>query len=148
MNRALLERPDIDLRRREFRDLKETISRRAEFALPEDRALVFAAYREGLSAPEIARLRKQSVYAVRRRLRQVAANLLSPQFAFVMRERKNWPARRRRIATACILQGRSFRETSRHLKVTMHAVRTEIAVLNALFAEEFPELTQEGASSC
>jgi len=123
--------PASDLRRRRTRELAEVLVR-SRWALPDDRALIEAIYRDNLTAAHIASLRDESPRAVRRRVRAVAAQLLSPRFTVVLHERERWPARRRRVATACVLQGRTLREAARHLNLTLHTVRTEMAVINAV----------------
>ncbi len=122
----------VDLRRREVRDLAETLVARAAWALPEDRRLIEAVYREGMSAKAVAELRAEPVARIRRRLRRVIARLTSDRFLFVLRERDGWPAPRRRVATACVLQGRSMRDGAKHLKVSLHEVRRQLQLVDAL----------------
>lgn len=123
----------VDLRRRRRRDVVETIVDNARWALPSDRAVVHAIYREGMTASDLARAMDTSPRIVRRRTRQLASRLLSERFAFVVANRDAWPPGRRRVATACILQGRTMRAAARHLKMSFHAVRKHMDVVHALF---------------
>ncbi len=121
-----------DLRRRRHRELAEIIVEHAQFALPADRALIESIHRDGLTAQQVAALNGSSPRSVRRRARLVVERLLSPRFTFVIVRRDQWPAVRRRVAVACVLQGRTMRETARHLRVSLHTVRKEMSIINAL----------------
>lgn len=121
-----------DLRRRRRRDLAEIIVEHAQFALPADRALLESIYRDGQTARHVAALNTISPRVVRRRIRQLTERLLSPRFAFVLLQRDQWPALRRRVAMACVLQGRTMREASRHLHMSLHTVRKEMSIVDAL----------------
>ena len=122
-----------DLRRRRRREYAEFLVEHAQFALPADRALIEAIHRDGLSAQEVAALTGAPARTVRRRARLLAERLLSPRFAFVLLRREQWPAGRRRVAAACVLQGRTMRATARHLRLSLHAVRKEMSIIDALF---------------
>lgn len=124
--------PGVDLRRRRVRDEAEVLVARAAWALPEDRRLIEAVYREGMTARAVAELRGESADRTRRRLRRVVERLLSDRFTFTLRERDGWPRERRRVATACILQGRPMRDAARHLKVSYHEVRKQMQAIGAL----------------
>ncbi len=128
----LVRSPGVDLRRRSVRDEAETLVARAAWALPEDRRLIEAVYREGMSARAVAELRGETAAMVRRRLRRVVVRLLSEKFVFVLRERDGWPKERRRVATACVLQGRSMRDAAKHLQVSFHEVRKQMHVVDAM----------------
>jgi hypothetical protein len=122
-----------DLRRRRHRDLAEIIVEHAQWALPADRALIESIHRDGVTAQQVAALNGTSPRAVRRRARQIVERLLSSRFAFVVARRDQWPTIRRRVAVACILQGRTMREGARHLHLSLHTVRKEISIIDALF---------------
>ncbi|MCA9293780.1 MAG: hypothetical protein KDA20_08200 [Phycisphaerales bacterium] len=121
-----------DLRRRRRRELAEVLVEHAQFILPMDRALIESIYRDGQTAQHVGALNAISPRAVRRRIRQLTERLLSPRFAYVLQHREQWPTIRRRIAVACALQGRTMRETSRHLRVSLHTVRKEMGIVDAL----------------
>lgn len=122
-----------DLRRRASRDLAEVIVARAALLMPEDRRLLEAIYTDGLTALAVAQLTGDSPRSVRRRIRTLAARVLSDRFVFVMRQREHWRPTRRRVATACIVQGRPMREGARHLRLSLHVVRRQLDAVNALF---------------
>jgi len=123
----------VDLRRRRSRELGETIVDHARWSLPDDRAVLHAIYRDGLTAHQVALLRHEPPRRVRSRVRRLVQRLLSDQFLFVLRMRDAWPSLRRKVAGACILQGRSMRETADHLHISLHTVRKEMAIIDALF---------------
>lgn len=142
-----------DLRRRDRRDYARTLLDRAAWLPAGDRELVEAVFGEGLSV--IAYLRRcrdrglepastrgapaggsVSARMARRRLRRLVERVLSPRFAFVVTHRTSLGATRRRVAMACIVQGRSLREAAGMLGLSLHAVRRHIDAVEALFTAE------------
>lgn len=128
---------EVDRRRRSVRRSSERLVAGAVWLVPSDRALVIAVYRDGVRPVDAAMVAGVGVRGVRRRLRRLCSLILSERFWFVVGARDGWPAARRRIATACVLQGRSKREAARHLQVSVHSVRREMQVVEALFAARF-----------
>jgi len=126
----------VDLRRKRTRDLAEIVADHAQHALPDERAIIHAIYRDGLTAQRVAHLRCESPRRVRSRVRRIVARLVSDRFRFVVRSRDRWPLQRRRVATACVLQGMSMREAARFLQLTLHQVRRELETVRTLMAEE------------
>jgi hypothetical protein len=124
-----------DLRRKRSRALSNQLVRLAQWLEPEDRAIAYAAFRDNLTAREVALIRATSARLVRRHLRVLIKRLTTPLFEFVARERENWPALRRHIATAVVLHGKSHREAAQHLHTTLHIVRTEMNIVQALAGE-------------
>ncbi|MEO1129793.1 MAG: hypothetical protein AAFX05_08830 [Planctomycetota bacterium] len=127
-----------DLRRRRTRELAETLVEDARWILPDDRAVIHAIYADGMTAQNVARLRNEPPRRLRRRVRVLVSRILSDRFRFVLIHRDAWPPMRRRVAGACILQGRSMRAAAAHLHISLHAVRREMDVINALFAAATP----------
>lgn len=125
-----------DLRRAVPADLARTVADRAHWCMPEERALIDAMYRQGLTATQIAQLRSEPAPAIRRKIRAVVQRVLSPKFVFVLRHRDQWPPMRRRVATACILQGRTLREAAAHLRLSLHAVRRQMDAIAGIFDAE------------
>ncbi|MFG0258404.1 MAG: hypothetical protein ACF8GE_10925 [Phycisphaerales bacterium JB043] len=121
-----------DLRRSRERELSDIIVMRASWLLPEDRALLLAVYRDGMQASDIARLRGESVRSTRHRLRVLIHRVLDPMYIFVLRHRDQWPATRRRVATARFLQGRSLRQCATHLQLSLHSVRRHVEAIHLL----------------
>ncbi len=114
--------------------------RRAAWLTPEDRELVTSVFGEGLSVAAYTRRRREhdpvapvSVRTARRRLRRLVTRLLSPRFAFVIENRGDWPATRRRAAMACVVQGLSLREAASKMGVSLHAVRRHMDAVEALY---------------
>ncbi len=125
-----------DLRRKRRREVIERVVERAELLSPADRALILAYYRDEQSALDIARLACEPVRAVRRRLRRVVQRVLSPRFQFVASRRRSWPPTRRRVASACVLEGFTLREASRRLGLSLHSVRRHHDAIQAMFEDE------------
>lgn len=121
-----------DLRRRRSRDIAQTILDRAQHALPDDRSTIRAIYDQGMSVKEVAQLRADNPRKLRRHVRRTVERLLSPRFLFVLANRDDWPPTRRRVATACVLHGRPLRAAAKHLKLSLHVVRKQMDVINAL----------------
>jgi len=137
-----LSQEPLDLRKRPDRDLAEKLVDFARWTRPEDRALIEAVYRDGLSAKRLAAVNGQSPRAVRQRIHAIVSRLLSDRFIHVLRNRENWPTRRRRVADACVLQGMSMRRASESLGYTLHTVRRQLDVINALICAEDSEITR------
>lgn len=125
----------IDRRRRGVREQADRLIAGAIWLLPSDRALVLAVYRDGVRASDAAAVAGVDARGIRRRLRRLCARVLSDEFWRVVRGRDGWSHERRRIATACVLQGRSKREAARFLQLSLHRVRREMAIVEALIAE-------------
>jgi transposase len=125
----------VDLRRRERRDWAETIGARAAHLLPADRELVEAVFVEGLGAEVAAERLGGSARTVRRRARAIAKRVLSREFEVVLREKDGWPRMRRLVATACVLQGRTLRDASAHLRVSLHVVRRQMDLVREIVEE-------------
>jgi DNA-directed RNA polymerase specialized sigma24 family protein len=126
----------VDLRRKRTRDMAEVIADHAQWTLPDDKALLRAIYRDGMTAQRIAQLRSQSARTVRARVRRLVARVSSDRFRFVVRHREKWPVHRRSIATACVLQGMSMRDAAAFLHLSFHQVRREMGIVEALMAED------------
>lgn len=126
-----------DLRRSVPADLARTVADRAHWCMPEERALIEAMYRQGMTAQQIAKLRDEPATAIRRRIRTVVRRVLSPRFVFVLRHRDQWPPMRKRVATACILQGRTLREAAAHLHLSLHAVRRQMDAITGMFDSQY-----------
>lgn len=121
-----------DLRRAVTADAASVIADRAEWCIPDERALIHAMYRQGLSALQIAQIRGVPARIIRRRLKAIIARLTSHRFVFVLRHRDQWTPTRRRVATSVILQGRSLRQTAALLSISLHAVRRQMDAINAM----------------
>lgn len=124
---------EADLRRRRQRDMVEHLLDRAACLPPDDLALLRAVYADGRTAVELAALMRCDARALRRRIRRLVERLLSPRFLFVLRHRDGWSATRKRVATACVLHGRSLREAAAELRLSLHTVRRHLDAVNALF---------------
>lgn len=113
----------VDLRTRHNSDLVDTILLRARHLPSDDRELVFAMYRDGRSATEIARLGRIDPRLVRRRIKNAIARTNDPLFRFVLINNTKWSRTRRRVGKSLFLSGRSIRSTADHLGLKVHEVR-------------------------
>ena len=68
----------------------------------------------------------------RRRLRRLETRLASDRFAFVIARRNSWATTRRRVAVTCVLHGRSLRQASRELGISLHTVRRHVEAVEAM----------------
>lgn len=123
----------FDRRRRQGRDLAESLVARAEHLLPKDRALINAIYRDGSSAREVATLTGATPRAVRRRIRSLAQRALDPRFAFVIVHRDQWPITRRKVATETILHGLPLRAAAKQLNLSLHTVRRHADAIRVMY---------------
>jgi hypothetical protein len=122
--------------RSDFRGSARLLLHRSEALDNDERDIVQAVFGRGLSAAEVARLRGERAAPMRRRIRRLVTRVLSPQFALVMGQRDNWPAARRRVATACFLRGKSIRQAATELNLSFYAARRHHdAVLDLLQPE-------------
>lgn len=170
----------VDLRRRgdDRRASAALCVERAEFLSQEERAMVQAVFRDGLTVKQVAALTacggggesgecggaacglaqhssrtpqvagriESRARTLRKRLRGITSRLVSPKFEFVasflepadQAKRRLlglpcWPPLRRRVGQECVIRGRSMRQAAALLGVSLHAVRRELAAINALF---------------
>ena len=111
----------------------QAIVRNAEHLLPEERALARAYFVEGMSASEVARLAGTTPKTVLRRIDRMVARVTSLRFVFAVNHRKSLGRMRGRVATACLVQGLSMRETSRRFGVSIYVVRSHLHAVNGMF---------------
>lgn len=132
-----------DLRRRRRADDAERLVIRAQWLAEPDRALVEAVYRDGQTTVELARLLETDARRVRRRVKKLVGRLASPKAMFVAQHGERWSPMRRRVAIACVLHGRSLRESADELGLTLHTVRLHAHAIDALF-EARPQTNRRG----
>lgn len=121
-----------DFRRRIDRDAAELLLARAEWARPEERGLIVAVYRDGVSLRDLGTMSGRSPKTIREVIRRAVARMVTDRFAFVLREHHQWGPLRRRIATECVLHGHSMRHAARTLGVSLHTVRRHMELINAM----------------
>jgi DNA-directed RNA polymerase specialized sigma24 family protein len=88
-----------------------------------DRALLRGVYQLGMTITELADVVGRQPRTVRHRVLRLVRRILSPEFQYVLRHRRSWPASRRAIAERVILQGRTQREVAEEFSVSVHRVR-------------------------
>ncbi|MGD9693158.1 MAG: hypothetical protein AB7G17_10245 [Phycisphaerales bacterium] len=125
-----------DLRRRHGREETERVLALAEHVGAEERALLRAVFEGGVSVGELARVRGCPVRTLRREVRGLVRRVTDPRFVFVLSRREGWGAGRRKVASACVLQGLSLREAAREAGLTLHTVRRHMGAIEALFDAE------------
>jgi len=129
---ALLQPTPLDLRRRDRQDLARRIAHMAEWLPQADRALLRAVYDSGQPVADLARIAGQHPRSLRRRVRRLTARVLSSRYLFVVSHMADWPATRRKVARACVIQGLSMRAAARQLGLSLHTVRMHHAAIRAL----------------
>lgn len=118
--------------RRFAREHADQVVRLAEFLLPEDRSLMLAVYADGRSVKDLAALAREDPRRMRRRVRKLTRRVLSNDFLFVLRHRDGWPSARRRIATACIVHGRTIRQGATEAETSFYNARKQLDSVRAL----------------
>jgi|GEM_PF-4299127 len=112
---------------------------KAAQALPaRDRALLEAVFQDGRSAAELARVRGVSPRHLSRTIRVLVKRVLSPEYRFVVANRRHWPRSRAKVATVCFVQGRGIREAARLARLTFHSARRHHDAVLALLSAEPP----------
>ncbi len=114
------------------REHAELIVRRSEHLPPDDRALLAAVYSDGRTITELAAMMAVDVRKLRRRVKRLTRRLLSDRYLFVLSHRETWPAMRRRLATACIVHGRSIRRAAAEERTTIYNARKQLDAVQAL----------------
>lgn len=123
----------IDLRKASPRHaLADLLVRRSEWLPPAEQELILAMFRDGRSAKCIAHMLRQDPRHVRRRLKHLVARLRDPRLAYVVANQQHWGRTRRRIARLLFIEGKSMREATRALGVSMHCVRTNRDAIEAM----------------
>ncbi len=131
---------DHDFRRRRSRDAVLRLLAAATWASPADRALIHAVYDQGMSVEAVAAVRCTNPRTLRRHLHRIVDRLGSDAFAYVVQHRRAWSPVRRRIATACILEGLSRRQAAAALRLSLHRVRREMVIIEAILVAAGIEL--------
>ena len=127
-----------DLRRRIRGEQMGKILDRATVLAAPDRLLLEAVFRDGRTAVQVASLTGQPVRCVRRRVKRLVKRLVSPEFVFIVQHREKWPGTRRRIADACVIEGRSMQQAAKHLRLSFHSVRRHMEVIAGFFEAAVP----------
>lgn len=125
----------LDLRRKHQRELIDRLVVRACSLPPTDRALIEAVFLRGKSVSSIASPELPNSAAtrrLRRRLHILCRRLESPLFTLVLAQATRWSATRRKVATACVLHGRSIRHAAAELGLSLHTVRRNLDAIRAL----------------
>jgi DNA-directed RNA polymerase specialized sigma24 family protein len=132
----------LDLRRGIRREFAAALVERAAHLPEADRLLIEGVFRDGRSIAQIAEVwikNPDPAYtpkSLRRRLHRLVERLRSPAFALVAQHRDRWNPPMARVATACVLQGRSLREAADSLGMSLHTVRRHLDAVTAI-AEAF-----------
>lgn len=119
----------LDLRRRRQEGDIDVLLRRAEALPKQDRLVLQSILRDGKSSVLVAGLLETKPRAIRRRTKRLIARLVSHEFLFVLRESATWPPTRRRVAEACVVEGKSARQASTDLRITFHSVRRHLETI-------------------
>jgi IS30 family transposase len=124
----------IDGRRDLRRSTVDLLIQRSEHVSPDERAIIHAVYRVGMTMAEVAAIQGVRASTLRRRVKRVCRRMMGPRFVFVLANRANWSDTRRRVAEDTILRGHPIRRVSSGYS-TLHIVRKERAAIEALFMD-------------
>ncbi len=123
----------VDFRLRARREMVAAVLRLAGELSPEDRELIRAVYDNGCSVGRVVTATgARQAPAVRRRVRRIVRRVLSARFRFILRNRARWTPSIRRVATACLIHGRTVRRAAAELGMSHHQVRRCRAAAEAL----------------
>lgn len=128
----------LDLRRKRQSTLSSRLVRRAHWLDPDDRELILAMFDRGLNAARIASMIGQNPRIVRKRIRQLVSRLNDPRVAYVVAHRPGWGRTRSRVARELFIRGRSMRETSDALGLSLHCVRKHRDAIEAMTLADQP----------
>lgn len=90
-----------------------------------DRALLRSVYQHGMSVTDLADVLDRQPRTIRQRVLRLARRITSPEFQYVVRNRRHWSAARRAIVERAILRGRTQRAIAAELGISLHRVRKE-----------------------
>ena len=114
----------VDLRRTMCRAEADRILDRASHLRAEDHELLRAVIESGQSLGSMAALTGEPISRVRRRVHRLLERINSPLFAFVVTRAESMAPLQRRVAMACIVEGRTIREVAGTLEISFHRART------------------------
>lgn len=118
--------------RRFARDVADQVVMRAEHLPPHDRSLLMAVFADGKTVQDLAQLTREDPRRLRRHIRRLTHRILSNDFIFVVSHRDTWPTARRRVATACIINGRTIKEAAVESNTSFYNARKQIDAVRAL----------------
>jgi len=113
----------VDLRKNRRDELCKWIVQRAHWLAEDDCRVVLAMFRDGQSAAAIAHACGQCPRQMRKRIKQLIARLDDPRMAYVVAHSHKWTKSRQSIARALFIDGRSMRQTTNELSVSLYSVR-------------------------
>ena len=122
----------LDLRRKRDASLSSRLVRRAHWLEPEDRELILAVFDRGQTACSIGTISSQPPRVVRRRIKALAERLCDPRVAYVVAHRNAWGSSRRRVTHELFIRGRSMRQVSQLLSISLHCVRKHRDAIEAM----------------
>lgn len=89
-----------------------------------DAALMRSVFADGKSVKQVSELLGKAPRSLQRRVARLSRRCLSPEFAFVALNVGRFETRLARVATLCVLHGRSVRSVAEELELSQHLVRT------------------------
>lgn len=113
----------LDLRRKKRADLTDELVTRAKWLPPQERELIRTVYEYGRPVSDLAPLLAVNPRTLRRRCKKAVSRALSDEYVFVLHHRDRWPGMLARVATMCIIEGKSLRTAAAELGVPFHTVR-------------------------
>jgi len=127
---------ELDLRRKRSGTLSDLLVRRAHWLDAEDRELVLAIFERGQSAAAIGTLTSTPARQIRRRIRQLVARLNDPRVAYVVAHKNSWGRTMQAVGRELFIRGRTMRQVSDTLGITLHSVRKHRDAIETMSATE------------
>lgn len=109
------------------REVGERALQHIRWLEPADRVLIQLLAAEGRSLRDLATLMGEPRRSLTRRASRLLARVLSEEFVAVARALDHMHRITRRVAIACVLQGKSLRAAAGELRLSLHNVRTRRA---------------------
>ncbi|MEJ2704633.1 MAG: sigma factor-like helix-turn-helix DNA-binding protein [Sedimentisphaerales bacterium] len=123
------------------RDRMEVLRRRLELLSGRDKVLMTMYVEKGGSFRQIARLRGVSEASVARRVHQLTERLIHGKFLMCVRNRDRLSGRQMALARDAFLTGLSLRQIAVKRRMSVYAVRKELADIRKRIRETRPALS-------
>ena len=126
-----------DLRRKRSRRLVEMIQEGAQHLPEAEKNLIDAVFLRGDPIAKVAREVAADPRRLSRQVHRIAHRVLDPRFRYVAAHQSRWRPTRRKVASACVLEGLSIRDAAEKLRLSQYTVRKHKEAIDAL-CEELP----------
>lgn len=126
----------FDLRRKRSAEMARRVTCRAEWLDAKEREIAMSYFERGMDAVSIATMLNENPRLIRKRIKNIIRRLTDPRCSYVIKHRRAWAPKRREVAEELFLRGRSMREASERLGLTVYCVRKHRDAIDALTQAE------------